>query len=144
MKKILLLTVVAFFSLTAWAQKGIEGKYVCPNYPTCYLIINSDGTFKYGFGLDLQWDVACGRYERRGDSLFFKYLSDMFDLQCNSERRNYTDTSGIILDGTIDKRFRPISARLSKNKITTNKVGDLTDPETITKQSYYYRRKKSP
>src|SRR4051812_41194179 len=124
MEKILMLTLMTVITMTAWGQKDIQGKYVCTDYPTCYLTINSDHTFKYEFGRDLQWDVACGRFDLRGDSLFFEYLSDMFDLQCNSERRNYTDTSGVILqDGAIDRRFRPISARLSKNKIKTYKVG---------------------
>jgi hypothetical protein len=142
MKKMLLLTLTTFSSLTAWGQKDIEGKYVCTSYPTCYLIINSDKTFKFGFGQDLQWDIACGRFELKADSLFFEYLSDMFDRQCNSDGRNYTDTSGIILQDAIDKRFRPISARLSKNKIITYKIGDIADSETIDKRAYYYRRKK--
>jgi hypothetical protein len=132
-----------FFTITAWGQKNIEGKYVRTDQSTCYLTINSDGTFKYRFGWDMQWDVACGKYEMKGDSIIFQYLSDMFDRQCNTEGINYTDTSGVILRDAIDKRFRPISARLSKNKITTYKVGDIADPETIDKGVYYYKRKKS-
>ncbi len=132
-----------FSTMTAWGQKNIDGKYVRADQSTCYLIINSDGTFKYRFGRDLQWDVACGQYKMKGDSIVFQYLSDMFDQQCNTEGINYTDTSGVILRDAIDKRFRPISARLSKNKITTYKVGDIADPETIGKGVYYYRRKKS-
>jgi hypothetical protein len=139
----LLLTLTMFFTITAWGQKNIEGKYVRTDQSTCYLTINSDGTFKYRFGWDMQWDVACGKYEIKGDSIIFQYLSDMFDRQCNTEGINYTDTSGVILRDAIDKRFRPISARLSKNKITTYKVGDIADPETIDKGVYYYKRKKS-
>lgn len=67
----------------------------------------------------------------------------MFDKQCNSDGINYTDTSGVILRDAIDKRFRPISGRLSKNKITTYKIGDIDDPETVGQGVYYYRRRKS-
>ena len=143
MKRELLLILTAIFTLTAWGQKNIEGKYFRTDQSTCYLIIGSDGTFKYEFGRDLQWDLACGQFEMKGDSIVFQYLSDMFDQQCNTERVNYTDTSGVILQDAIDKRFRPISARLSKNKITTYVVGDTADPETIDKRVYYYRRKKN-
>jgi hypothetical protein len=142
MIRTLLLTLTTVLTVTTWGQKGIEGKYVRTDQSTCYVLINSDGTFKYKFGWDLQWDLACGRYELKGDSIFFQYSSDMFDQQCNSDGINYTDTSGVILRYAIDKRFRPISARLKKNKITTYKVGDVTEPETVDKLVYYYRRKK--
>ena len=143
MKRNLLTTLTIFFTLTSWGQTNVEGTYVRTDQSTCYLTINSDGTFKYKFGWDLQWDVACGQYEMKGDSIFFRYQSDMFDQGCNTEKINYTDTSGVILKDAIDKRFRPISARLSKNKITTYKVGDIDDPKTIDKLVYNYRRKKS-
>jgi hypothetical protein len=143
MKHKLLLATAIFFTLTAWGQKGIEGKYIRTDQSTCYLILNSDGTFKYKFLWDLQWDVACGLYELKGDSIYFKYQSDMFDRQCNSDGINYTDTSGVILRDAIDKRYRPISARLTKNKIATYKVGDVGDLDTVGKGVYYYRRRKS-
>jgi hypothetical protein len=143
MKIRLLLTLTTFFAITAWGQKSVDGTYIRTDQSTCYLILNQDGTFKYKFGWDMQWDVACGQYKINGDSIFFHYQFDMFDRQCNTEGINYTDTSGIILQGAIDKRFRPVSARLSKNKITTYKIGDITDPQTIDKAVYYYRRKKN-
>jgi hypothetical protein len=141
--KISLLTLTTLVSLAAWGQRKIEGKYVRTDQSTCYLVINSDGTFKYKFGRDLQWDVGCGRYELKGDSIAFYFSSDMFDKGCNTDGINYTDTSGVILRDFIDKRFRPISARLSKNGITTYKVGDVNDPESIKRLVYFYRRKKS-
>ena len=91
----------------------------------------------------MQWDLACGQYEMKGDSILFHYQSDMFDRQCNNEGINYTDSVGIILQFAIDKRFRPITARLSKNKLTTIKVGDIGEQETIRNSVYYYRRKKN-
>jgi len=143
MKRILFLALATSFTLTSWGQQDVAGKYVRTDQSTCYLTINSDGTFKYKFLWDLQWDVACGKYELKGDSIFFEYLSDMFDSECNTDGINVTDTSGVILRDAIDKRFRPINARLTKNKITTFKIGDVNDPETIGKSVYYYRRKKN-
>ena len=140
--KLLLFTLTTLTTLTTLGQKPIEGKYIRTDQSTCYLIINSDGTFKYRFGRDLQWDVACGQYNVTGDSIFFRYQSDMFNEQCNTEGINHTDSVGIILQFAIDKRFRPISAKLSKNKIRTNRVGDVTDPESIRKWVYYYKRDK--
>lgn len=142
MKRESLLTLTLLLTLNAWGQKSV-GRFSRTDNSSCYLVLNADNTFKYRFHRDLQWDLACGRYELRGDSIFFQYQSDMFDRQCNSEGINYTDTSGVILRDAIDKRFRPISARLSKNKITTNKIGDIADQETIGKGIYYYRRRKS-
>jgi hypothetical protein len=143
MKIKFILTLTTFLSLNASGQKSIEGKYSRTDQSSCHLILNSDGTFKYRFLWDLQWDVACGQYKLQGDSIYFLYQSDMFDRQCNSDGINYTDTSGVILRDAIDKRFRPISARLSKNKITTYKTGDINDPETVDKRAYFYRRKKN-
>lgn len=142
MKRILSLALASFITLTTWGQNGIEGKYVRTDQSSCYLIINSDGTFKYKYRWDLQWDVACGQYEVIGDSIFFSYQSDMFDRQCNTDGTNDTDTAGIILQDCIDKRFRPISARVTKNKITTYKIGDLADLKSVDKWVYYYRREK--
>ena len=143
MKNKFLLLATTLLTLNAWGQKGIEGKYSRTDNALCYLILNPDNTFKYRFHWDLQWDLACGQYETKGDSILFHYQSDMFDRQCNSEGINYTDTSGVILQDAIDKRSRPISARLSKNKLTTLRTGDIAEPETVGKSVYYYRRKRS-
>lgn len=143
MKKIFLLIATTLSTLNVWGQKSIEGKYTRTDNSLSYLILNSDKTFNYKFLSDQQWDLACGQYETKGDSILFHYQSDMFDRQCNNERINYTDTSGVILQDAIDKRFRPIIARLSKNKLTTLKTGDIGEPETIGNNVYYYRRKRS-
>ena len=66
----------------------------------------------------------------------------MFDLGCNSEGINYTDTSGVILQNAIDKRFPAIVARLSKKKMVTLKVGDIKEPETVDNGIYYYQKTK--
>jgi len=134
--------MLTLLTLNVWGQRKVEGKYIRTDQSTCYIILNSDKTFKYKFGRDLQWDVACGQYEIKGDSITFHYQSDMFDRQCNNEGINYTDTSGVILRDAIDKRFRPITARLSKNKLKTFKTGDIEQPETVDNRVYYYRRKK--
>jgi hypothetical protein len=143
MNKILLLSLMAFLSTTVFGQKNIKGQYLRTDNSMCYLILNADHTFKYKFLRDLNWDFACGQYEVKGDSVYFYYQSDMFDRMCNSEGVNYTDTSGIILQDAIDRRDRPISARILKNKIITIKVGDVNDPKTIGAGVYYYRRKRS-
>jgi hypothetical protein len=143
MKKKFLLLATTLLALNVWGQRSIEGKYSRTDNSLCYLILYPDNTFKYRFRWDLQWDVACGQYETKGDSIFFHYQSDMFDRQCNSEGINYADTSGVILQDAIDKRSRPISARLSKNKITTLMTGDIGEPEAIGNRVYYYRRKRN-
>jgi hypothetical protein len=143
MKKKFLLILTTLFTLNVWGQKSIEGKYSRSDNSMCYLILNVDKTFKYRFHWDLNCDLACGQFETKGDSIYFHYQSDMFDRQCNSEGINYTDTSGVILRDAIDKRDRPISARLLKNKLVTIKIGDIGEPGTIGNQVYYYRRKKN-
>jgi hypothetical protein len=134
--------LTAFLAISAFGQKSIEGKYVRTDNSSCYLILNTDKTFRYKFLRDIQWDLACGQYRVEGDFIFFSYQSDMFDLECNNEKVNYADTSGVILSDAIDKRFRPISGRLRKRKIMIGKVGDVNEAETLGKgAAYYYRRK---
>jgi len=106
-------------------------------------LLNADNSFKYQYGSDLQWDLACGQYERKGDTILFHYTSDMFDLHgCNNEKINYTDTSGVFIE-TIDKRFRPISALLSRRTIITIKTGDIKEPEAIFTWTEYYTKEKN-
>lgn len=90
----------------------------------------------------MQWDLACGQFETKGDSILFHYTSDRFDLQCNNEKINYSDTSGVYTE-TIDKRFRPISARISKRSIMTVKTGDIKEPSTILSWTDYYIKEKN-
>jgi hypothetical protein len=143
MKVKLLFCLTTLLTFNVWGQKNIEGKYIRTDNSMCYLILNADKTFKYKYHWDLNWDLACGQFEVKGDSIYFQYQSDMFDRQCNSERINFTDTSGVILRDAIDKRDRPTSVRLSKNKLTTLRTGDIGEPGTIGNSVYYYRRKKN-
>lgn len=138
------ITAILFLttSLKTFGQSEISATYTRTDYPASSIVLNQDKSFKFKFHFDLQWDLVCGQYELKGDTILFHYNSDMFDVQCNSERINYTDTSGVILQDAIDKRFRPILARLSKNKLITIKTGDIKEPETIDTLIFYYKREK--
>jgi len=129
-------------SLTAPGQNEITGKYIRTEYPGGYLILNTDKSFQFRFGFDSQWDLACGQFEVKGDTLYFSYTSDMFDVICNNERINMTDTSDYFLRNGVDKRWRPIIARIEKNRIETIKTGDIHESETIDLNKYYYKREK--
>ena len=129
-------------SLTASGQKEITGKYIRTDYPGGYLILDNDKSFKFRFRFDQQWDLACGQFEAKGDTLFFTYTSDMFDVICNNEMINMTDTSDYFLRMGVDKRWRPITAKIEKNRILTIKTGDIHEPETIDLNRYYYKREK--
>jgi hypothetical protein len=137
---ILLATILNI--VTSFGQNEISGKYIRGDYPVGYVILNPDKSFKFKFNFDLQWDLACGQYKVKGDTIFFTYNKDMFDSDCNNERVNVTDTSGVISQDAIDKRFRPITALLLKNKIQTIKTGDIQEPETVEILTFIYRRKK--
>jgi len=106
------------------------------------LILNANKSFKFRFGFDSQWDLACGQFEIKGDTLTFLYTSDMFDIGCNNEGINMTDTSDYFLKQGVDKRWRPITARVVRSKILTIKTGDIADPETVDFNNYYYRKEK--
>jgi hypothetical protein len=133
---------IFLINIPAFGQKEISGEFIRTKYPAGYLILNPDKSFKFRFGFDSQWDLACGQFELKRDTLFFSYTSDMFDIDCNSEGINMTDTSDYFLRQGVDKRWRPITARVVKNKIVTIKTGDVNDKETISLNSSYYRRKK--
>jgi hypothetical protein len=129
-------------SLTAFGQNKSIGKFVRTDYPASYLILNADKSFKFRFGFDQQWDLACGQFEVKGGTLIFSYTSDMFDRTCNSEGINMTDTSDYFLTQGVDKRWRPITARIVKNKILTLKTGDIHEAESVSLTGHYYRREK--
>lgn len=137
-----LLVLTLLINLTAFGQNEIIGEYIRTDYPTGYLILNADKSFKFRFGFDSQWDLACGQFDIKGDTLTFSYNSDMFDVTCNSEGINMTDTSDYFLKQGVDKRWRPIIARVVKHKIVTIKTGDVNDGETVSLNKHYYRRKK--
>ena len=131
-------------SVICLGQIEITGKYIrIKGSNSNYILLNADNSFKYQFESDLQWDLACGRYEKKGDTILFHYTSDMFDIDgCNSGKINYTDTSGVFTEA-IDKRFRPISALLSKGKIVTIKTGNIEEPKTILSWTDYYIKEKN-
>lgn len=139
-KSLCVLTIL--INLTAFGQNELTGEFVRTDYPAGYLILRTDKTFKFRFGFDSQWDLACGQFELKGDTLTFSYTSDMFDTNCNTEGINMTDTSNYFLTQGVDKRWRPIIARIVKNKIITIKTGDVNDGESISLNKHYYRRKK--
>jgi hypothetical protein len=134
--------LTVLISLTTFGQNEIIGKFIRTDYPASYLTLNADKSFKFRFGFDSQWDLACGQFEVKGDTIMFSYTSDMFDITCNSEGINMTDTSDYFLKQGVDKRWRPITARIVKNKILTIKIGDIHEPETVSLDSYYLRRER--
>ncbi len=129
-------------SLPAFGQSEITGKFIRSDYPAGQLILNVDKSFKFRFRFESQWDLACGQFEVKGDTLYFTYTSDMFDVTCNSERINMTDTSDYFLRLGVDKRWRPITARIVRNRIITIKTGDMADAETVSLTDLYYRRER--
>ena len=137
-----LLVLILLINLNAFGQNDVIGEFIRTDYPAGYLMLKADKSFKFGFGFDSQWDLACGQFELRGDTIYFSYTSDMFDINCNSEGINMTDSSEYFLTQGVDKRWRPIIARVVKNKIITVKTGDVNDGETLSLSKYYYRRKK--
>jgi hypothetical protein len=136
-------TFINLSSVICFGQIEISGKYIrIKGSKSNYILLNVDNSFKYQYLSDLQWDLACGQYERKGDTILFHYTSDMFDLNgCNNGKINYADTSGVFAE-TIDKRFRPISARLSKRTIITIKTGDIKESEPILSWTDYYIKEK--
>lgn len=126
----------------AFGQDEISGKYIRTEYPAGYLILNSDKSFKFKFGFDSQWDLACGQFEVTGDTIKFSYSSDMYDLRCNNERINMSDTSDHFIGISIDKRWRPIKVIINKKRILAIKTGDINEPETVDKNKYYYKRER--
>jgi hypothetical protein len=131
-----------FVAIAAFGQEEITGKYLWTDYPSGYIMLNADKSFKFKFRSHAYWDLACGQFEVKIDTIFFNYMSDMFDVSCNNERLNMTDTSDYFLKKGVDKRHRPIIALLLKNKLEIIKTGDVNELETIGDGGYYYRRAK--
>ncbi|MBI3218012.1 MAG: hypothetical protein HYZ44_00720 [Bacteroidetes bacterium] len=137
-----LLVFTFLINLTAFGQNEIVGEFIRTDYPAGYIILNADKSFKFRFGFDSQWDLACGQFEVKGDTITFSYTADMFSVACNSEGINMTDTSDYFLKQGVDRRWRPITARVVKNKILTIKTGDQNEAETLSFNAFYYKRKK--
>jgi hypothetical protein len=140
----LLLTVlfVIIGSVTIFGQGELFGKYILTGYPNSYVILNADRTFKFRFRSHTYWDLVCGQFEVKNDTIFFTYTSDMFDLSCNSEQINMTDTSDYFLKTGVDKTYRPLTATIKKKKILTIKTGDITDSGMVDRRTYYYKRER--
>jgi hypothetical protein len=129
-------------SVTTFGQGELFGKYILTDYPNSYIILNADRTFKFRFRSHAYWDLACGQFEMKNDTIFFTYTSDMFDLSCNSEQINMTDTSDYFLKTGVDKTYRPLTATIKKKEIRTIKTGDMTDFITVDRRTYYYKRER--
>ena len=123
-------------------QGELPGKYVNSDNSGGYLILNEDKSFKFRYRSHAYWDLACGQFDIKGDTVLFTYTSDMFDIACNNERINMTDTSDFFLKTGVDKRYRPIIARLVKNKLLTVKTGDIQESESVDLRTYYYTRER--
>jgi hypothetical protein len=141
--KLLLTMLFVLVSLVTTSGQGeLFGKYILTDYPNSYLILNTDSTFKFRLRSHAYWDLACGQFEVKKDTIFFTYTSDMFDLSCNSELINMTDTSEYFLKTGVDKNYRPLIATIKKRKIRTMKTGDLKDLATVNRRIYYYKRER--
>lgn len=126
--------------LMTFGQDALSGKYTLADNSGSYVILNADKTFKFRYRSHAYWDLACGQFEVKGDTIFFTYTSDMFDVSCNSEKLNMTDTSEYFLRTGVDKTYRPVIATIKKKEIQTIKTGDITDAATVDKRTFYYKR----
>ena len=134
---------VLYWGLTCFSvlgQSELNGKYTREDHPRGYLIFDSGKNFKFRYKSHASWDLACGQFEVRNDTIFFTYTSDMFDETCNDERINMTDTSDYFLRQGVDKRWRPIIAIIKKNKIEIVKTDIRDETEMVGLGKYYYKR----
>jgi len=129
-------------SVMTFGQDASFGKYMLTDNSGSYIILNTDKTFKFRYRSHAYWDLACGQFEVKGDTIFFTYTSDMFDVSCNSEKINMTDTSDYFLKTGVDKTYRPVIATFKKTEIRTIKTGDTTDLATVERRTYYYKRER--
>jgi hypothetical protein len=134
---------VLFITVNLFGQADIFGRYTWTDYPGSYITLNPDMSFKFKFRSHAYWDLACGQFKIKNDTITFNYFADMFDRNCISEGINFTDSSGVILQDAIDKSRRPISVRHLKNKLITIQVGHIGEPETVDFATYYYKRERN-
>lgn len=59
--------ILLLLTLETTGQIDIGGKYSRGDYPSTYVILNNDSTFKYKFNFDINWDLACGTYTLKKD-----------------------------------------------------------------------------
>ena len=141
-KIILTILCLVLTSFSVFGQSELSGKYTREDHPAGYIILDSDRNFKFRYKSHAYWDLACGKFEVKNDTIFFTYTSDMFDDACNNERINKTDTSDFFLRQGVDKQWRPIVAKIQKNKIQIIKAGSLNEVEVVGSNNYYYKRVK--
>lgn len=139
MKNIFLFVIIGVSGCKILPESALNGKFERIDHKS-HLTFDANGSFKFRFHRDLNWDLACGTYEIMNDSIYFFYRSDMFERTCNTEGMNDTDSVGIILQDAIDKRFRPIAAKLQNKKLITSKVGDVNDQKTIEALEYIFKK----
>lgn len=141
MNKLLALVLLMLIGhAIAFGQYRQLGKYTLTDKSGTYVILNADSTFKFRYRSHAYWDLACGQFEIKGDTISFTYTSDMYDLGCNSERINRTDTSDYFLRTGVDKSYRPVTATFRRKVIQTITTGDTNDPATLGERAYQYKR----
>jgi hypothetical protein len=147
--------VIFFFkSVLTLSQASLSGTFSRSDYPSIFITFNRDLTFKYRFSFDESWDIACGSYLIRKDTVLLFYVSDYNDTICNSPQTNilFTQTKNIngptqktaIVFGTVDKRHRPNSLFRIDNRLFLIDNGTVIGLPKSTKHPdnrHYFRRK---
>ena len=133
--------ILLLVPLETVGQIDISGKYSRSDYPSSYVTLNNDSTFKYEFNFDVNWDLACGTYRLKKDLIIFSYTSDMYDtLNCNTDRVNYLkDEYGkneFLPGSTIDLRYRPDTLLIEGSKLYQ------VDGGVVKSKGHYLKREK--
>jgi hypothetical protein len=134
--------ILLLLSLETFGQINIGGKYSRDDYPSSFIILTNDSTFKYQFNFDINWDLACGTYKLKKNLIIFSYTSDMYDtINCNTDRVNYLkDKDGkdeFVLGTTIDMRFRPDTLMISGPKLYQ------VDKGVVRVKGHYLKKEKT-
>jgi hypothetical protein len=75
------------------------------------LTLRSNGTFKYLQSYDQTFDMGCGKYQSKKDTIILDYKFDENDDCCNTEKREIIWSKGDLID------HRPDSLLLLGSKI---------------------------
>ncbi|OIQ96026.1 hypothetical protein GALL_220240 [mine drainage metagenome] len=151
MRQFFLFLSMLSFGLNCLSQRNIVGSYCRLQYPTTNLILLADSSFKYDFYFDLQFDIACGKYSYKNDTIILAYSSEFNDTLCNKRHVNLLyDSAGKLRQtfGVLDKRHRPDSLYIKGEKLYRIVNGTIIKIKRYktTKQSFgfsksYFRRK---
>lgn len=151
MRQLFLFFCTFSFSLTCLSQRNIIGNYCRLQYPTTNLTLLSDSTFKYDFYFDLQFDIACGKYSYKNDTIVLTYSSEFNDTSCNNRHINLLyDSTGKLRQtfGVLDKSHRPNSLFIKGDKIYKIANGTIikikryrTTKHSFGFSKFYFRRK---